>query len=123
MQKFLLIKKPLNKISEKYISREMKILSTLRHAKSPYLIKYYKTEQKCKLENCLLMDYLPNCPTLHQYMEKKKLSLSILGKLSLLANIANGLRFLKHYHIAHMDFNPTNILVGPYLNTKIIDFG
>ena len=69
------------------------------------------------------MDYMPNCPNLHSYMEKHKMTLSILGKLSLLANISNGLRFLKHYRITHMDLNPNNILVSPHLITKLIDFG
>lgn len=41
----------------------------------------------------------------------------------LLGNIANGLRFLKNYHIVHMDLTPKNILVWPQLITKIIDFG
>jgi len=69
------------------------------------------------------MDYLPNSPTLHTYLHNNKASISILGKLSLLANITNGLRFLKQHRITHMDLNPNNILVGPHLITKIIDFG
>lgn len=44
LQKLLLVKKKaLTKPNEEYILHKMKILSTLRHAKSPYLIKYYKT--------------------------------------------------------------------------------
>lgn len=54
---------------------------------------------------------------------KNKQTLSIYSKLHLLANIANGLRFLKKQGIVHMDLNPRNILVAPGLLTKIIDFG
>jgi serine/threonine protein kinase len=70
-----------------------------------------------------MMDFLPNCPDLHNYIERNKKTLSVLSKLVLLSNIANGLRFLKNHHIVHMDLTLKNIMVGPNLVTKIIDFG
>jgi serine/threonine protein kinase len=69
------------------------------------------------------MDYYPNCIDLFTYIHKNKNILSMYGKLLLLSNIANGLRFLKNHRIVHMDLNPRNILVGPGMLTKIIDFG
>lgn len=75
------------------------------------------------LKNKLMMDYYSNCYDLYTYIQKNKQTFSIYGKLLLLANIANGLRFLKKQRIVHMDLTPRNILVGPGLLTKIIDFG
>ena len=70
-----------------------------------------------------MMDYNPKWNDLNQYINLNKYVLSTVTKLKILANIANGLRFLNNHHIVHMDLAPKNILVGSGLLTKIIDFG
>ena len=37
--------------------------------------------------------------------------------------IAQSLRYLSEYNIAHLDLKPTNIMVARKLRTKLIDFG
>lgn len=92
-------------------------------ASSAYFIKYYKTQQNCLLKNKLMMDFLPNSMDLYSYILKNRQTFSFFGKLIILSNIANGLRFLRNYRIVHMDLSLKNILVGSSLITKIIDFG
>jgi serine/threonine protein kinase len=95
----------------------------MKLANSAYIIKYYKTNQECKIKNKLLMEYIPNSLDLYNFVERNKQTLNLTTKFIILANIANGLRFLKNQRIVHMDLTPKNILIGSGLFTKIIDFG
>ena len=69
------------------------------------------------------MDFYQKTPNLKQYLSLHSQSLEIKSKIVLLANISNGLRFLKKKGIVHMDLNVNNILVTQNLLPKIIDFG
>ena len=95
----------------------------MRLASSAYVLKYYKTEQKCSLQNQLMMDYYSNSLDLHSYVERHKYTMSMTTKLLLMSSVANGLRFLRNHRIVHMDLTPKNVLVTWGLITKIIDFG
>lgn len=75
------------------------------------------------MKNKLMMDYLLGYVDLNTYLENHHSTMSIITRIALLSNIANALRFLNSHKIVHMDLTPRNILVGPNLLTKIIDFG
>lgn len=101
----------------------MQIVSLMRLASSAYMLKYYKTEQKCPLQNLMLMDYLPNSMDLHTYYCRHRETMSVHTKIFIMAGIVNGLRFLRNHNITHMDLTPKNILITSGLMPKIIDFG
>ncbi len=69
------------------------------------------------------MDFLPNHSTLFKYNQIHKNSFNLTTKLSVLGSIVNGIRFLKTIDLVHMDLNPNNILIGPDILPKIIDYG
>jgi len=70
-----------------------------------------------------MMEYNPCSVSLADHLVLTRLSLSLTGKLNLLAHISNGLRFLVYYKIVHMDLNLNNILVCDGYLPKMIDFG
>lgn len=69
------------------------------------------------------MDYNPSYMNLLSFISKRKESLGLLSKLTILIHISNSLRFLHYYKVVHMDLNPNNILVNEEYLTKLIDFG
>jgi len=68
------------------------------------------------------MEHLP-FPTLNEYAEIHKTSLSFLTKIHLACLIIHGLQTLKSNAIVHMDLKPSNVIVGKRMITKLIDFG
>ena len=69
------------------------------------------------------MDLLANHKSFFHYIKAHKQTFNLTTKLSVLASIANGIRFFKSINLVHMDLNPNNILLGMDLIPKIIDFG
>lgn len=69
------------------------------------------------------MDYHPGSLTLLEHLQLRKHSLPLESKLTLLAHISNGLRFLAYYKVVHMDLTLNNILIYDNFLPKIIDFG
>ena len=69
-----------------------------------------------------MVDYL-NHPTLAEYISKNKETMSYQTKIYLGYIIAQSLRYLQEYHIAHLDLKPANIMVCKQLMVKLIDFG
>jgi serine/threonine protein kinase len=69
-----------------------------------------------------MMDYI-NHPTLAEYITKNKDTMSYQTKIYLGYIIAQGLRYLQEYQIAHLDLKPANIMVCKQLMVKLIDFG
>lgn len=69
-----------------------------------------------------MVDYL-NHPTLAEYIAKNKETMSYQTKIYLAYIIAQGLRYLQEYQIAHLDLKPANIMVCKQLMVKLIDFG
>jgi serine/threonine protein kinase len=68
------------------------------------------------------MEHLPH-PTLHEYVEIYKNSMSFLTKIHMASSIVQGLQILKNYGIVHMDLKPSNVVIAKRLITKLIDFG
>lgn len=69
-----------------------------------------------------MVDYL-NHPTLAEYIAKNKETMSYQTKIYLGYIIAQGLRYLQEYQIAHLDLKPANIMVCKQMMVKLIDFG
>ncbi len=88
-----------------------------------FLPKYYiNVDQSSQSEQELMVDYL-NSPTLAEYITKNKETMSYQTKIYLGYMIAQGLRYLQEYKIAHLDLKPSNIMVVKQLMVKLIDFG
>lgn len=68
------------------------------------------------------MDYI-STPMLLEYMIKAKETISFQNKLVYVLAIAQGLRYLQGYDIAHLDIKPTNIMLCRRSFIKLIDFG
>ena len=69
-----------------------------------------------------MVDFI-NYPTLSDYVAKNKDSLSYQTKIYLGYIIAQGLRYLQEYQIAHLDLKPSNIMLYKKMMIKLIDFG
>jgi serine/threonine protein kinase len=69
-----------------------------------------------------MVDYL-NHPTLAEYITKNKETMSYQTMIYLAYIIAQALRYLQEYQIAHLDLKPANIMVCKQVMVKLIDFG
>jgi serine/threonine protein kinase len=88
-----------------------------------FLPKYYLLAEKDNsYENDLLVDYIGH-PNLSDYIDKNRSTLSLNTKIYFVLMIAQALRYLKEYRIAHLDLKPSNIMTHRRLNLKLIDFG
>jgi serine/threonine protein kinase len=106
------------------VQHERNIVRLFSSAHSGYLLKYYACNQSSfALRHSLLMDYHAGTVALLDHLQLRRESLSVEGKLTLLAHLSNGLRFLAYYKVVHMDLTLTNILVYDGYLPKIIDFG
>ncbi|BFU19725.1 tyrosin kinase, putative [Entamoeba histolytica HM-1:IMSS-B] len=97
---------------------EMSILSQLEH---PNIVAFYKACIDVPFMS-ILTEYISN-GTLTMYLDKCPISL--LNGLSIMKQIAEGMRYL-HEHIPvilHLDLKSDNILVGENGSIKISDFG
>jgi serine/threonine protein kinase len=90
---------------------------------SVFLPKYYiNVERNADSEHQLMCDYIP-FPTLADYTTKNRDTLSYQTKIYLGYIIAQGLRYLQEYQIAHLDLKPSNIMLFKRMMIKLIDFG
>lgn len=106
------------------VQHERNIVRLFSSAHSGYLLKYYICNQPSfPFRHSLLMDYHAGTVALLDYLQLRRESLSMEGKLTLLAHLSNGLRFLAYYKVVHMDLTLSNILVYDGYLPKIIDFG
>ena len=126
MQKVLVAKTPKGESGRQKakIMHERNIVRLFNSAHSGYMLKYYGcTQQAFPYRNALLMDYHPGTVALLEHLQLRRESLSVEGKLALLAHLSNGLRFLAYYKVTHMDLTLSNVLVHDGYLPKIIDFG
>lgn len=106
------------------LMHERNIVRLFSSAHSGYLLKYYACNQaNFPYRNALLMDYQAGTSTLLEHLQLRRDTLSLEGKLTLLAHLSNGLRFLAYYKVVHMDLTLSNVLVYDNCLPKIIDFG
>lgn len=62
-------------------------------------------------------------PTLAEYVSKNRETMSYQSKIYLGYILAQGLRYLQEYQIAHLDLKPQNIMICKKMMVKLIDFG
>lgn len=90
---------------------------------SIFLPQYYLlAEKESGNKKGILSDFI-NHPNLYEYCKKFHLSNSFHTKIFFSILIAQGIRYLRDYNIAHLDLKPTNIMTNKKLNLKLIDFG
>jgi serine/threonine protein kinase len=90
---------------------------------SVLLPRYYlANDEKSPFHDDLLMDYI-NYPTLGTHIIKAHEVMSFQSKLYFGYAIAQALRYLHHYEIAHLDVKPYNIMLYRRNLIKLIDFG
>lgn len=95
----------------------------MKNGVSIFLNKYYLLSERDEgFENDLFSDYI-DYPTLYDYCQKNKETLSFQTKIYLSIMIVQSLRYLAEYDIAHLDLKPTNIMTNKKLTIKLIDFG
>jgi len=88
------------------------VLRCLRGAECMYLPKYYQTTQKnSRYKDELIIDYIPGI-SLGDYLVKNGPTATFSKKLNLLMHIANAIRFLQSYDIAHLDLSVNNIILN-----------
>ena len=111
------IKKIKNKnINEKYIEREINIISKLDH---PNIIKMYEVISNKKY-HYLVLEYC-NMGDLSTYLEKNLLNEFSSKKIFI--QLVEGLKYLYKNQIMHRDLKPQNILLKNDIEVKISDFG
>jgi serine/threonine-protein kinase len=69
----------------------------------------------------LVLEYVPG-QSLDDWV-KEKGPLPITQAVAVIRQIADGLRYLHGNHILHRDIKPGNILLTPYDQAKLVDFG
>jgi 3-phosphoinositide dependent protein kinase-1 len=91
----------------------------LSYLKNPYTIKFYQTFQD-KMKLYFLLEYIPN-GSLSDFLKREK---NISDKLArhFIAEIVQGLQYLREKEIIHRDLKPGNILLDENYHIKFIDF-
>lgn len=102
------------------VNHEKKILGALKKYCSPFIAKFYHSEQTL-YKSMLFIDYCPQ-KSLHAVRARLHEFMSLNTKLMYLKQIAQGIKFLKDHEICHLDIKPTNILVSGGI-LRLSDFG
>ncbi len=114
----------------KKFAREFRILTSCRH---PNIVCYYRVIKIHGSQSKLPVHVMERLSTdLHKYLEKSQQSLPVPSQVTILSNIASGLKYL-HDHddfhgpgdhgIIHRDLTARNVLLTSDGVAKISDFG
>jgi serine/threonine protein kinase len=99
------------------------VLKQIKNGVSIFLPKYYVvTNRENPHSDCLFMDFIPS-RNLKEYLHTNSASVSLLTKLYLAFSILQGLRYIRDYHIVHLDLKPNNVMIYCNMLIKLIDFG
>jgi len=71
----------------------------------------------------LITNYIPHSLSLSEFLRTNNKKLTNLMKLFIAKQIVQGFIELHKENVAHMDIKPSNILIKPNLEIKIIDYG
>lgn len=122
LQKYMVIKKENGDRSVRN-NHEIEVLKRIKNGVSIFLPKYYiVTNRDNPYSGCLFMDFIPS-RNLKEYLHVNSASVSLLTKLSLAFSILQALRYIRDYHIVHLDLKPNNIMIYSNMLVKLIDFG
>ena len=108
-----------DKMKEKYIWREIEILTQLKH---PHIIKYYETFEDEKYIY-LIIEYANNGSLDHLVYKLKDIKIKNDFVWNLFLQCISGLSYIHSKNIIHRDINPENLLLDNNMILKISDFG
>ena len=96
---------------------EAKIIARLNH---PNIVKVYDIEERYRTV-FIIMEFLEGL--FLDYILKHMPKLQLSRALDIILQICSGLDYAHKKGIIHQDIKPGNILIDPYNNVKIVDFG
>ena len=118
----ILNKENIKTIEDKELVRiEIEILKLCHHPNIVRLLDHLENNEYIYI----VTEYIGG-GTLGQYLKKKKFNFSERQATNIMSQIANGVKYLHQYGIAHRDLKPDNIMItqqNDYGVIKIMDFG
>ncbi|KAG0248455.1 hypothetical protein BG011_010259 [Mortierella polycephala] len=111
-------------LHEKAIQKEISVLQRLRHR---HIIQFYRTHEQGG-RTYLIMDFAEK-GSLASVINTKSggggqdLSLDWPTKMRLAHEMARGLEYIHHEGVLHCDLKSANVLLTPYMEVKLADFG
>ncbi|KAG2134525.1 kinase-like domain-containing protein [Suillus clintonianus] len=116
--RFITLSKPERVKINKNLDREIRIWATLKHQ---YVLPLHGTVEEFGPFRALVSPWIPN-GTLDSYLKANK-TLSMMGRLLLLKQIAEGLQYLHDQNVIHGDLASNNVLVADDGSPRLADFG
>jgi serine/threonine protein kinase len=103
----------------KNLDREICIWAELKHQ---YVLPLYGTVEEFGPFRALVSPWMPN-GTLNSYLNNEHETLSMMDRLRLLQQIAEGLQYLHDHNVIHGDLTNNNVLVAADGSPRLADFG
>ncbi|KAG2041340.1 kinase-like domain-containing protein [Suillus americanus] len=105
--------------TNKNLDREIRIWATLKHQ---YVLPLHGTVEQFGLFRALVSPWMPN-GTLNSYLNHAHETLSMMDRLRLLEQIAEGLQYLHDHDVIHGDLTNNNVLIAADGSPRLADFG
>ncbi|KAG2088074.1 kinase-like domain-containing protein [Suillus discolor] len=106
-------------IINKNFDRETRIWAKLKHQ---YVLPLHGTVEQFGPFRAFVSPWMPN-GTLESYLEHAHETLSMIDRLRLLKQIAEGLQYLHDHNVIHGDLTNGNVLVAADGSPRLADFG
>ncbi|KAG2054030.1 kinase-like protein, partial [Suillus hirtellus] len=103
----------------KNLDREIRIWAALKHQ---YVLPFHGTVDQFGPFRALVSPWMPN-GTLDSYLKHVHETLSMIDRLRLLKQIAEGLQYLHDNDVIHGDLTNSNVLVAADGSPRLADFG
>ncbi|KAG1728740.1 kinase-like domain-containing protein [Suillus paluster] len=103
----------------KNLDREIRIWAVLEHE---YVLRLYGTVKDFGPFRALVSPWMPN-GTLNFYLNHAPEIFTMVGRLHLLRQIAEGLKYLHDNNVIHGDLTSNNVLVAADGSPRLSDFG
>lgn len=101
------------------IDREIKIWTVLEHR---YVLRLQGTVTGFGPFRALVSPWMPN-GTLNSYLNRAHKTLTMMGRLHILKQITEGLKYLHDNDVIHGDLTSNNVLVAADGSPRLADFG
>lgn len=103
-----------------HLGHEAQVLSRLAGGAAPALISCDVIDERV----CLMMEHCHGVESEYAAAECRDLDAAALGRMrTMLRHIARAYATLHAHGVCHGDVHPRNVLVGPDLDVRVIDFG